>query len=182
VSAELYLLRHGATRDTGAGRYPSAGPGPALDPVGREALRNTAFPWGGDGICGLRVWSSPALRARQTCQVLGLTPDRIHPGLAEADFGVLAGLTWAQAQASYGPEAAAWLRLLADPTSPGGPPRGESGAAFHARVWACLNALPRYPRALWVTHGGVIQAVLRLTGGGFAQLLPGDWLLLQRGP
>ncbi|MBB6097743.1 broad specificity phosphatase PhoE [Deinobacterium chartae] len=169
---ELWLVRHGHTADNARGRYPDGDPG--LSPEGYRqaralrALRSFDFE---------RVLSSPAARSLETARHAGFTPAPADT-LREADFGVMAGLSWSELEGRHGDLPRRWIEGLLDPRGDQGPPGGESGRSFHARV-AHLLALEG--RTLAFTHAGPIRALLRLTLDLSAvDLAPGSLTVLRR--
>ena len=161
---DLYLIRHGQTAPNAEKRYPAPGEDAPLSALGeRQAVRLT-FPAG-------TVYSSPARRALQTARLAGWPEVHTAPELAEASFGVMAGHTWAELVARFGTAPAGWIAALSDPQSPHGPPGGESGMAFHARISGWLSALED-GTVLAFNHLGPVLAALRLCVGLRAAELP----------
>ena len=161
---DLYLIRHGQTVPNAEKRYPAPGEDAPLSAQGERQAARLNLPAG-------TVYSSPARRAVQTARLAGSTEVRTAPELAEASFGVMAGHTWAELEAEYGPAPVAWTAALSDPQSPHGPPGGESGTEFHARISGWLNALED-GTVLAFTHLGPVLAALRLCVGLRAAELP----------
>ncbi|WP_293914810.1 histidine phosphatase family protein [Deinococcus sp.] len=152
---DLYLIRHAQTERNAQGRYPAAGEDPALSADGEtQAGRLPLIP--GD------LWSSPARRCLQTAALASYPAPRVESALLEADFGVMAGHTWAELEAEYGDAPRLWTEGLADPTSAAGPPGGESGEQFHDRIQRWLGELPDTGSVVAFSHAGVILAALRL--------------------
>lgn len=157
----LYLVRHGATAANAEGRYIGWDEHP-LSPEGlaqaeRVARRVAA-------LAPSRLVTSDLGRCVQTAEAIAratglpFEPDR---RLRELNFGLFSGKTYDEIAAVWPAEVAAWLR---DPERVA-PPGGESLAALRRRAMA---ALPREDRAVVVTHGGVIRAVMaHLTGRDF---------------
>jgi alpha-ribazole phosphatase len=169
------LVRHGATAPNAQRRYPHPGEDAPLSPEGEAQARALALP------AARLVYSSPARRARQTAALAGHPHPLLAPALTEAVFGVMAGHSWPELEAQYGPAAHDWLLALSDPASDGGPPQGESGRAFHTRLAGWLGSLPASGEVLAFTHHGPILAVLRLTLGlHTAAVAPGRVVTLRR--
>ena len=162
---DLYLIRHGQTQPNADRRYPRPDEDAPLSPVGERQAARLRLP---PGI----AHSSPAGRALQTARLAGCPDVHPQPALAEANFGRMAGHTWAELEARYHGEPAGWIAALGDPESPHGPPEGETGAAFHARIGGWLNDLPPDGTVLAFTHLGPVLAALRLTVGLRAAELP----------
>jgi alpha-ribazole phosphatase len=187
---DLYLIRHGKTIPNAEKRYPAPGEDAPLSEEGIRQAKILNLPAG-------TVYSSPALRCLQTANLAGYSNSEVEPGLLEANFGVMAGHTWAELETEYGSAPAGWIAALGDPDSTAGPPGGESGAEFHARVSAWLNefaenTVPDHT-VLAFTHLGPILAALRLTVGLRAAELPpctvvhlrrsrADWWLVELRP
>jgi|GEM_PF-1497916 len=158
---EVWLVRHGPTPANTERRYPHPHEDPALTSTGRaqaEALRDLL------GDAWAQVLTSPAARARETARLAGHAGARVTADLAEAAFGCMAGHTWAELEAAHGATARAWIDALIHPNRDDGPPGGETGRAFHARIRRVLHDLPE-GRSLLFTHAGVIRAALRVTVG-----------------
>jgi broad specificity phosphatase PhoE len=93
----LLLVRHGATRANLLRPYTLQGlrPDSELDAVGIAQAEATAQALRSYPI--VQVYCSPLRRARRTAQILAATLDvplEMEEGLAEADVGEWAGLTW----------------------------------------------------------------------------------------
>ena len=152
---EIWLVRHGETTANAAGVWQGHG-SVGLSERGREQA----------AVVGRRlarasfdvVVASDLERARATAEGAGLgaAPD---PAWREMDIGCWEGLTREEVVARHGEE----LRALntGQEVAAGG---GETWNGFCARVDAALAALERRllpgERALVVTHGGVIHALV----------------------
>lgn len=110
------------------------------------------------------LFTSDLGRAINTAEILNMTlqiePFIQEPLLRERNFGLFHGMTREQAEKDY-PEASQkiWGGKATEKT-----PGGESRMDVHARAMEFLHTLPgRFPdkRLLIVTHGGVINAILR---------------------
>ena len=85
------------------------------------------------------IVTSPLLRARQTAEAVAKAtgaPLEVEDDLAETDFGKWEGMTFAEIQARWPDELAAWLASVDV-----APPGGESFAAVTRRVVAALDRL-----------------------------------------
>ena len=162
---DLYLIRHAQTRPNAEKRYPLPTEDAPLSRLGEEQAAALTLPAG-------TAFSSPARRTVQTARLAGYTDLQTTTKLAEADFGIMAGRTWAELEADYGPAPTDWIAALSDPASLHGPLDGESGTAFHARVQTWLTTLPASGTVLAFTHLGPVLAILRLTVGLRAAELP----------
>lgn len=102
-----------------------------------------------------RAFTSPALRARQTAELLRLdaTPDA---ALRDLDYGRWAGKTMAEIDAAEHDAVAAWL---GDPRA--APHGGESVAALFDRVRGFLGGLGE-GTTVAVTHAPVMRAAVAL--------------------
>jgi broad specificity phosphatase PhoE len=101
------------------------------------------------------AWTSPAARARQTAEALGLDATAA-PELDECDFGAWRGRTLAELDDEDPIAVAAWIE---DPAA--APHGGESLLALLDRVGGWLEAHSGDgARTVAVTHAGVIRAAL----------------------
>jgi len=103
-----------------------------------------------------RVWTSPALRARQTAEAVLSAPAAIEPLLADQDHGRWAGRSFDVVQAEEPDGIAQWL---ADPAA--APHGGESLAEVARRGSALMERLIAEPgHTVAVTHASVIRAAM----------------------
>lgn len=160
------MVRHAATVPNAERRYPRPGEDAPLSRDGERQAAALRLPPAG------AVYVSPARRCLQTAALAGCGNVQVTGELREAEFGVMAGHTWAELEARYGAAPARWTTALGDPCGTDGPPGGESGAAFHARVQGWLDTLPPTGTAVAFTHLGPLLAVLRLTVGLLAAEAP----------
>lgn len=152
----LWLLRH-AQVDCAAGLCYGASDVPALAEATREAAARAAAAL----PVQLPLVSSPLRRCADLAQSL-------RPGeaiatdarLAEMDFGAWEGQAWAAIERSA---FEAWTADFGDHRAGG---HGESTRQFMARVGAAFEDWRASGQdALWVTHAGVMRAVLLWQGG-----------------
>jgi 2,3-bisphosphoglycerate-dependent phosphoglycerate mutase len=148
VSTRLWLVRHGATEWSDAGRL-NGWTDISLNEVGRrqsERLRLHLGPIDFDGI-----WSSDLARATETARLAvgRAVPD---PRLRELDFGDLEGRTWAECPQAMQKELLAFDGFVA--------PRGESVRRLKDRVFHFAGTLSRGDHLVF-THGGVIRVLSR---------------------
>jgi broad specificity phosphatase PhoE len=145
MSARLTLICHAATRATHTAAFPLDEPAElvSLAKVSRLAVTPD------------RVLTSPALRARQTAEALGLDAE-IDEALRDIDLGSWAGRTLGDIQAAEPEVVALWI---ADPEA--APHGGESVAGLLRRVAPWLEA-QRASRVVAVTHASVIRAAIVL--------------------
>jgi broad specificity phosphatase PhoE len=102
-----------------------------------------------------QVWISPALRTRQTAEILSLQgqPDI---ALGDCDYGRWGGRSIAELHATEPENVAAWM---ADPTA--APHGGESFATLSSRVAVWLDRqLGESGHTIAITHASVIRAAL----------------------
>ena len=174
---QVYLIRHGETEGTLAGRVMGSTDLP-LAAQGRDHVQRLAELLQPRLLTsGAGTWcvASPLLRARQTAEVvagcLGL-PVSTDADLREIDFGAWEGLTSAEVEERF-PGAQA---RLASPQDDAGFPGGESLCEFDRRVGRALDRILGHPAqtALVFAHGGVIRSLAcALLGLGQERL----WLL-----
>jgi probable phosphoglycerate mutase len=150
----LALVRHGPTPWSAARRLQGRAD-PGLDAAGRAEVARWRLP---DELAGLRWWTSPLTRARETAALLGLRA-AVAPLLIEMDWGAWEGRTLAELRASdpaaMAAREAAGLDLR--------PPGGESPREVQERLrrFLAVVAASEAPTGA-VTHKGVIRAVLAL--------------------
>jgi probable phosphoglycerate mutase len=164
----LILARHGATQHNLDGRLTGQIDAPlsALGERQAVALASRLENWRFDAII-----ASDLIRARATAAAIarrrGLPVD-LDPDLREIDMGTWSGkpnTDWSEA------ERARFAAMERDAAGTVAAPEGESFSELAVRVErALLRARERFPdgNVLWVTHGGVISALLtRTLGIGF---------------
>lgn len=169
---ELYLVRHGQTDSNVAGLFHGATDVPLNEFGIRQAALVARRIHQVEALDALH--SSSMQRALRTAQAIsaltGLLP-RVHPQLAEMDFGEAEGLTLEQLREHY----AAIMQRFLDPSERDvGFPGGETRREFHERVRVSLDRIVtehQGERLVVVAHGGVISSAV-------AQMLgedPTDW-------
>jgi broad specificity phosphatase PhoE len=152
----ILLVRHGATEETDAQRYPSVRDLP-LSANGRlqaaalsEILRGVEFD---------AVLTSPSQRARETAAPIATRRLQLGviPELAEMGFGRLGGITFAEAALAFPQVLKRWVENPFEATLP----EGEPFLDFVGRVRRARRQLTRdwggHTIAI-VAHGGVIAA------------------------
>jgi 2,3-bisphosphoglycerate-dependent phosphoglycerate mutase len=152
VTVRLYLVRHGATAWTEAGRLTGWADVPLSD-RGRIQARGLRSRLNGRRFAG--VWSSDLARAVETAAIAA--GDQRRDGrLRELDFGTLEGMTWTELPADMRRGLVTFEGFRA--------PGGESVDQFRARVRRFVEELTPGDH-LVVTHGGVARLLLREAGG-----------------
>lgn len=156
----ILLIRHGETVWNRSGRVQGWQDSP-LSAAGRAQARALAARLADEAVA--RLVSSDLGRAQETAAPiaarLGMAV-ALDPGLRERNYGMLEGKTYPEIERDH-PEAYAFIARR----DPGYViPRGESGAAFGARVLGALERIARAHAGLRlavVTHGGVLGVVYR---------------------
>lgn len=148
---ELWLVRHGQTEWSRAGRY-TGWTDVALTEEGEAQARalGEQLPRGPD----VSAWSSDLARCRRTAALAGLAPT-VDTRLRELDFGEIEGRTWDEIAPADQEGLLAFDRFVA--------PGGESVTQLRERLHAFLDELPP-GRHVVVTHGGVVRLLLREAG------------------
>jgi broad specificity phosphatase PhoE len=144
---ELWLVRHGPTEWSEAGRHTSTTDLPLL-PAGEEAARELAARL--EGIDFAQVLTSPRLRARRTAELAGHPEAEIDDDLVEWAYGDYEGVTTAEIRESV-PGWTVWTHL-----SPGGEPAARVGARLD-RVVARACAVEG--RTLVFAHGHSLRVL-----------------------
>jgi len=120
MAGELWLIRHGETEWSLAGKHTSRTDLP-LTARGEERAEAVGRLLAGHKFA--LILSSPLRRARETCRLAGYTPE-LEPDLREWDYGQYEGLTTAEIQAKN-PGWTIWT---------GVPPGGETPQQVGARA------------------------------------------------
>ena len=148
MTTRLKLLCHASTAAVRTSTFPADEP---LDDHGRQRLAAFPNPLRHNDRC----FTSPALRARQTAEALGLTAT-IEPALRDCDYGQWTGRTFEDVQAQEPQAMAEWI---GNPDAT--PHGGESIAALIARVSDWLDAQSATSgKVVAVTHASVIRAAI----------------------
>jgi len=165
VAVRLWLVRHGATDWSPAGRLCGSTDVP-LSPEGRAQAGPIRRRLAGNSFDG--VWTSDLARAKEFARLAvgQATPDR---RLRELDFGELEGKRWEDVD----PMSRQALVRFEGFVAPG----GESVAQLEERVGGFLAELEPGDH-LVVTHGGVIRLLARRRGVAFAPV-PGEMTVLE---
>lgn len=154
---KILLIRHGETTGDLEDRYGGSYDDP-LTEEGQRQLQNTAQRLAGTQVD--KLYSSTLIRAKQSTEIINIelkTEVEFLDGLRERDYGVLGGLTKAEALEKY-PEA---VELHKDPANTD--PKGESQASFTERVLTVFNSITHEAQSTVaiVSHGGPIKVILR---------------------
>ncbi len=144
MSTRLVLLCVGVTRSAREARFPD--PAEPLDEGGGAKVRAFGLAGPATGKC----WISPAVAARNTAALLGLSGDD-EPALRDMDAGEWTGRGLDEI------EGEALARWLAAPER--GAPGGESMAMVLGRVGPWLEGLGK-GSLLAITHAAVVRAAI----------------------
>lgn len=166
LDREIWLVRHGATEWSEAGRY-CGHADPPLTPRGRREV----LPRRADiaAIPYEYLWSSDLQRCIETARIVAGEPT-VDRRLREFDFGEIDGLRFDDLDETTQKGLVAFDGFAA--------PGGESVAAFQDRIHGFFDELPT-GRHVIVTHGGVIRLLLRRHGHDF-RVPPGGLVHLSR--
>ena len=152
MTTRLKLLCHASTSAVRTSTFPADEP---LDDQGRQKLAAFPNPFRNSLRHNDRCFTSPALRARQTAEVLGLSAV-IEPDLHDCDYGQWTGRTFEEVQAQEPQAMAEWI---GNPEAT--PHGGESMAALIARVSSWLDAQSAAAgTVVAVTHASVMRAAI----------------------
>lgn len=168
MTVQLWLVRHGATDWSVAGRFNGWTDVP-LNADGRmhaESLRTRVAGIDFDG-----VWSSDLSRCLETARLAGFDPPSDRR-LRELDFGAIEGLTWDECSADIRDALLGFDSFAA--------PGGETTAQLRARLHGFTDHLAA-GRHLLFTHGGVIRALVR-DHGPDRTIATGELVTIDLGP
>jgi probable phosphoglycerate mutase len=164
---ELWLVRHGETEWSAAGRHTSRTDLP-LTPLGEERARRLRPLC--ERLSPAFVMSSPRLRAQETAQLAGLVVDETTEDLAEWDYGAYEGRTTAEIQR----DDPSWSIFVSG--APGGESPGQVAARADRVLTQAAKALADGPVVL-VGHGHFSRVLgarwIGLPASGGAHLLLG---------
>jgi len=154
----VLLIRHGATAGNMERRYI----GRTDEPLCEEGLRQIAA-LKEKQLWAERIFVSPLCRARQTAELL--FPDRpytVLDGLRETDFGAFEGKTSEElsADAAY----QSWVDSWCKAPIPGGEGKDAVSDRAAAAFGKAMADTVEGNSAAFVTHGGVIMALLERLG------------------
>lgn len=153
----LTMICNGATAATRQGAFPSDEPLELRSLTLAKAMRGTLRR-------ADRVWTAPALRARETAEALSLNAS-VESLLADQDHGQWAGKSFQEVQVAYPDAITAWL---SDPDA--APHGGESLADVAHRASTLMDGLiAERGHTVVVTHASVIRtAILHVLGAPLA--------------
>jgi broad specificity phosphatase PhoE len=156
----ILLIRHGETTGDVEDRY-GGNYDDHLTEKGRSQLQNTAAQLRGRRADAL--FTSTLARARESAAIVNevlRAPLTELNGLRERNYGILAGLTKAEALKRY-PEA---VEAHTNPANTD--PEGESQADFTKRVLEAFQTIveQEFSIVAIVSHGGPIKTILRHIG------------------
>jgi probable phosphoglycerate mutase len=147
--AQLWLVRHGETQWSSAGKH-TGSTDVALTEQGKRQAAALA-----DVLAGLTpalVLTSPRTRARETAQLAGLRVDDVEADLAEWDYGAYEGRTTAEIRAER-PDWSLWRD---------GCPGGEQPAQVAERADRVLHRVAdalRTGAVVLVAHGHISRMI-----------------------
>jgi broad specificity phosphatase PhoE len=128
---DVWLVRHGATEWSEAGRHTSTTDLP-LTPAGEDAARAVAAKLRGHDFA--LVLTSPLVRARRTAELAGFASAEVDDDLREWDYGDYEGLTTDEIR-----ETVPGWRVFSDPC-PGGETSEQVGGRLDRVVARCRAA------------------------------------------
>jgi broad specificity phosphatase PhoE len=148
MTPRITLLCHATTR---ALRSATFGGDDSLDDIGRARAERLAGSLGQVDHC----WTSPARRARETAEALGLSPS-VDERLRDCDYGRWSGLKFQQVLLKEPRKLVSWIR---NPAS--APHGGEPIPEVLARVadWMAERTKDK-GHTVAVTHSAVIRAAV----------------------
>lgn len=165
---DLYFLRHGRSKADDEGKHEGRYDSP-LTLVGKKQVQKRASLWREDNLKFDKIIASPLVRARETAEIIAKTlacEVESDPDWLEMDNGILAGLTFAEAQEKYPKENAI------SPYARKARGTGESPWQLHSRAIRALEKVIQLKKGniLIVAHGGILNAALRTIVGAQPRL------------
>lgn len=172
VTESLWLVRHGETEWSAAGRHTSVTDLP-LTPAGEQMAQRLATVLAGRGFA--QVLTSPWARARRTAALAGFPEAEVDDDLAEWSYGDYEGLTTAQIRESV-PHWTVWTH----PT-----PRGETAEQMAERLDRVVSRVRAVDGPCLVfAHSHSLRVLvarwlgLPASGGAHFRLDTGTWSVL----
>ncbi len=164
MTTTIVLIRHGETA-WNAERRLQGHIDIALNAEGERQAEALARSLAGERFDA--IYASDLQRASQTAAAVaslhGL-PVHSEPGLRERCYGVFEGLLYADIEASYPGQFAAWQSRDIDAVMPAGERAAESFRQFYTRTMAAITTLVQRhagQHLAIVAHGGVLECVYR---------------------
>lgn len=149
----IILIRHGRTEANEKRLYCGCTDLPLSENGRSELIKLRA----NGPICateGLRIITSGMRRTDETLRLLfDRSPETVLAELREMNFGRFEMRSWEELKDD--PDYTAWIMDQTGSVTAGG---GESGNAFHERIFRSLDSLTE--DCLIVTHGGVITSIM----------------------
>ena len=157
VGMKIYLIRHGETTGDIENRY-GGSYDDHLTSKGRQQIERTANNLPANGV--EVIFTSPLIRAREAAEIIKSRLGceiKVAEGIKERSYGVLGGLTKAEALKKY-PEA---VEMHKD--SKNTDPEGESQIDFIQRVTSAFKDISSesYNTVVIISHGGPIKIILK---------------------
>lgn len=159
---QLYLLRHGQTDANAFGIIQGQSSNLPLNNIGIKQAEFTAAALSKTNLN--YAYISPALRAKQTAKKIleshnPMVLSETHLNLAEINFGVLEGITFAEAEKTY-PDL---IKIYREKPSQCVFPNGESMASAYERVGRTVNTIlinhSHNETIFIVSHGGALSLI-----------------------
>lgn len=171
---KIFLVRHGETTGDAEDRY-GGSYDDRLSDLGKEQLAATADNLVGKGI--EIIFVSPLIRAKESAKIISSKiecPVEIVDGLEERSYGILGGLTKAEAIEKY----PAAVEAHKDPLNTD--PEGESYDDFKERVLDTFQKITQrnYGTISVVSHGGPIKQILAHLGENIPEKI-GDGAIIE---
>ncbi|MFW5800502.1 MAG: histidine phosphatase family protein [Spirochaeta sp.] len=169
----VYFIRHGQSEGNSQGILQGQKDYP-LSELGREQCKSAASYFSDRGI--EYVMTSPLLRAQETAEILSaggnMPAPVIEPRLMELKTGIFTGMTIREIEREYPQE---WRAFLRDSWE--GVPEAESIDSLWERaieVWNTIIDIANQGKRhiVVVTHGGLIQWIIKTSIGAQPQWLP----------
>lgn len=166
-----YLLRHGETDYSKAGRY-CGWEDAKLTETGCKHHQAQVATLGDTPLAA--IYSSDSTRTLHLAEALAKPRQMIihkEKGLRELGFGVFGGMTYSEANKAYPKELAQWV---GDPVA-SAPPGGETLDALWRRLQGTIEAIECQVQGIpW--NGVAPRNVALVTHGGVIRVLLCDWL------
>ena len=183
----IYFVRHGESEGNTRGAMQGRRDSP-LTEAGRQQAAATADWFRKLGEPLAAVFSSPLSRARETARIIAGANDGIGTagepevldGLLELETGIFTGLSFEEIRQRYPAEYAQFVVASWEAV-----PGAERTSSLAARALACWQSIvaransSEAPAIVAVTHGGMLQWVLKSSFGAHPESPP-PWMPLVR--